>query len=132
MKAILMMDKKRGMGQKFTQMEMFMQELLITAKSMGQAHFFGSIFKIKILFQKVTKLLNILKEDGGEDFLMEKVFIKKLMGIYIEDFLRMDLNTARENNNFVMGIFMKDNMLMAYLKDTVIIYGTMVAAIKVT
>jgi hypothetical protein len=51
---------------------------------MGKAFFIGLVYLLGI--PKVMKMFSTIKESGGEGFLMDMVFIKNLMGIYLLEY----------------------------------------------
>lgn len=67
---------------------------------------------------------------GGEDSLMEKVFIKRLMEITIKAISKMDLSMVRDIKFLLMGIFMKEIILMVYLKGRETTSGKMEAVTR--
>lgn len=85
MKVITLIMKKMGLDVKYMRMETCISENTIKIKNTEKGHSFGSVYVITQQPNKPIKKFSNMKEHGGEDFLMVKVNIKKLM-VYFNRF----------------------------------------------
>lgn len=75
--------------------------------------------------------LNITKDNGGVDYLMDSAHIKKLMVTCILEALKMDWNMEKEHNFMETEISIRDSLLTGLLKDMDNIHGVTEAFLKV-
>lgn len=80
--------RKMGVESKSMPMETCLSDNLWMEKNMDKENFIGLPFLLAILSQ--TNMSSTTKDNGGEDCLMVLECIKKSMGIYIQEYSKMD------------------------------------------
>jgi len=84
---------------------MYILVILIKIKSMVKVNFFGLTFPIQL---KIQITWSFTKDLGGVGFLMEKVFIKKLMEIFIQAISKMGSSMEKAIKFLLMEMFIKE------------------------
>lgn len=117
-----------AMGSKSTPMAMSTWDSSTTIKNMGRAHSTGLTSATKEI---TIPMSSLMKEIGGEGYLMGGDSTRKPMGIFMKAVSKMGSNMAKAKNVSLTATTTKETTSMGCHRESVSTFGTMAVPIKV-